>query len=150
MKVYFYKFTIFFLLLTGMIACIKEKERCEPFSLIAQGTQGSGTLINRNLVIKEQEEWGNLINNLSENVKNSFHETEIDFDNYQIIAVFDNVRNFGYWKIEVMCITECSDKITVNVKAYSSGGAASPQIISYPYHIIKIPASTKRIEFKHG
>ena len=99
MKIHFLKFTIIFLLLNGMLACSEEKENCEPFVLIGQShLSGDEGIPQQNIVINTQEEWECLIENIGEYKVQHIGETDIDFDNYQIIAVFD--KGLLFWRFE--------------------------------------------------
>ena len=146
------KFTIILLLLNGITACDKkEKDKCEPFVLIGQGSlhgNGSEGIPEQNIVISTQEEWEILMTTIGENEVKYFSETEIDFDEYQIIAAFDKVRGQGGWSIDITCITEYSDKIVATVLVKNNNKVVAPTVITQPYHIVKVPISMKRIDFK--
>ncbi|GHT48378.1 hypothetical protein AGMMS49965_26550 [Bacteroidia bacterium] len=112
---------------------------------------GSGREVipQQGIVIKTQSQWDNLKHAMDEvnNTSNSFLEKEIDFNNYQIIAVFDEVKGNGGWSIDITDIAEYFNTIVVTVKNLKTGDLTS--VITQPYHIVKIPASSKEIIFKH-
>jgi len=147
MKESFFKVTVIVLLLAGSFSSCKEKEKCEPFVLIGQDSlSGREGIPQQDIVITTQEEWEDLKITMI-NTEN-FRETEIDFEEFQIIAVFDKVRPSGSWKIAITCTTEYSDSITVTVHTIAPKGHDFSVEVQ-PYHIVKIPVTKKSIEFKY-
>ena len=118
-----------------------------PFSVIAQYFQWASAITkaygykNVNFVITNNTDWNYLLN--KKIVRSS--ETDIDFSEYRIIAVFDRVHGNGGWSIDITKILEFSDKIVVFVCNLETGNATS--VITDPYHIVKIPYSEKRVMF---
>ena len=151
------KYRTILLILAGIFAsCTKntDNETCEHFVCIAQGVHSNHNgNVSQNFIIRTQEEWENLkttmLNKLSFREFKIDSESDIDFDKYQIIAVFDKERTNGGWIIKVTFITEHSDRIVVTVKAYYLGWLIAPKVMTQPYHIVKIPVTTKRIDFKY-
>lgn len=101
-----------------------------------------------NLVIGSLTDWNNLISTIDNpnNVSANFTEIDIDFSEFQIIAVFDKLRNNGGWSIDVTTITENEDNLTVNIDNLQNGDLT--QIVIQPFHIIKIPINDKPIVFE--
>ena len=160
MKTKFLKITMIFLLLNGMFACGKEKKELEkiPFIQIGQGdlysyTEDERVFPKQNRLFSFQDEWERfiaMIDAYNSNVTDGFRETEIDFENYQIIAVIDDFHRSGSYIFEIKSIIDYSNRIIVTVLAKNnSKGGASPQMESQPYYIVKMPKSTKGIEFKY-
>jgi len=161
MKEFFFKVTVIVMLLAGSFSSCKEKEKCEPFVLIGQRSLSGGEGIPQQaIVIKTQEEWEDFKtvmnteyyqgqNTIKET--ESFSETEIDFDQYQIIAVIDEKRPDGCWGMAITCMIEHADKILVTIQVTSSLSKGFDCIMSehQPYHIVKIPITKKSIEFKY-
>jgi hypothetical protein len=136
----------FVVVLSVTTSCDKEDAIDIPIQTISQGSLGGDEGISKqNIVITSELEWLQLEEAISR--VDQFTKTEIDFSEYHIIAVFDEVRYNGNWNIEVTRIAEYPDRIVVNVKVHHPSGIAAPQIITQPYHIVKIPISSKRIEF---
>jgi len=75
-----------------------------------------------------------------------FTETNVDFENYTVIAVFDQVYSNGGHSIDITNITEYEANIVVTVENLQTGNAQS--IFTQPYHIVKIPKATKPIVFQ--
>ncbi|MDR0436766.1 MAG: protease complex subunit PrcB family protein [Bacteroidales bacterium] len=150
MKIQVLKLTAILLILVVILVSCKKEEKCMSFVTIAQGSLNvdvEEVSLQQGIVIKTQKEWEDLETIMDGMV--NFSETEIDFDKYQIIAVFDKVRYSGIWSIDVISITEHSNKIVVKARAYSLSGSTSPTVISRPYHIVKMPISSKEIELRY-
>lgn len=129
-----------------LAGCDKNENEITPIS-IAQGYEarfGGGTSEIQSFVIKTHAEWESLIKGVNQE---HFTETNIDFDKYQILAI-SKICPSLYWSISIKHITEYSDKIVatvyINAPKVPTGSA-----ITYPYHIVKIPATIKEVEFKY-
>jgi hypothetical protein len=115
--------------------------------LYGNGEEG---FLREGVAIKTDSEWEAFkqkINRVNNVVDNYFSETEIDFNDYQVIAVFDEVKGSGGWSIDITGITEWQDKIVVSVTNLKKGDAS--RAITQPFQIVKIPASEKEIEFEY-
>jgi hypothetical protein len=138
-----------------LIGCDKENKEFILQKInsinVAQGTlYGAGRegIVRQNLVIKDNDAWQNLINqmNVNNNVSETFTETDINFAEYKIIAMFDEVKGCGGWSIDVIDITEYSDKIVVTGSNLKTGNASS--VITQPFQVVKIPNSDKNVIFE--
>jgi hypothetical protein len=100
------------------------------------------------MIIKTQGEWDNLKAIMNSDPLSIYYiqGKEADFSNYQVIAVFDELRDTGGWSIDVTDITEYGDCITVTVQNIQKG-SINPAVIR-PFHIVMIPASDKKIVFQ--
>ncbi|MDR1371209.1 MAG: hypothetical protein LBJ72_13970 [Dysgonamonadaceae bacterium] len=100
------------------------------------------------MIIKTPGEWDNLIAVMNSDPLSSyyFQGKDVDFSNYQVIAVFDELRDKSGWSIDITDITEYEDCITVTVQNLQKG-SVNPATIR-PFHIIMIPASDKKIVFQ--
>jgi hypothetical protein len=155
-KIYLYLIAI---CLIGM-ACDKyEQPIDEEFPktitpvLIAQGElygNGDEGIPQQNIIITTSTEWHDLISKIksrNDNITDSFTEIDIDFTQYQIIAVFDDIKGNGGWSIDIIDITEYADSIVVTCKNKETGNET--RIITQPFQIVKIPTSSKNIIFYH-
>ena len=119
--------------------------------LIGKGNlygNGMENIPQQNVVITNQTEFNALIVSMdtANNVSNSFTSTTIDFSSYNVIAVFDSIKNNEGYRITIANITENVNNIIVSILT-----AYSPQVtsvITQPYHIVRIPKSTKLIVFQ--
>ncbi len=101
-----------------------------------------------NLVIKDLAEWNKLLVKLNLDIKpwQNAISTDIDFEKYQVIAVIDEIRNYGGYSIDITKITQTNNSISVKVEQLNSGGLTT--VITQPYHIVKIPKSNKKVVFE--
>ncbi|MGC6430330.1 MAG: protease complex subunit PrcB family protein [Jejuia sp.] len=118
------------------------------FTEIGEGAlsgDGSEGIAQSNIVIKNTTDWQNLITQMNSfnNVSSSFSETDIDFDNYLIIAVFLEVKPNG-WEVEITEVTENENSLVVSTKETEFVSS----VISQPYSIVKIRKTEKTIEFE--
>lgn len=135
------------LMLAGSFSCRTEKgySKLTPVE-IGTGIRGVGP--KQDLIITSQVGWENLIMAFEKYETDRFSETEIDFDNYMVIAIIDEVRPSTGWSIYIKDITEYSDKIIIIVDIKAPQGIAA-DMLTKPYYIAKIPVTAKSIEFKH-
>lgn len=108
---------------------------------------GAEGIEKSNLVIKTKTEWETLMQkmNTTTNITDNFTETDIDFNTYMIIAVFDSNRVLF------------SDTTIVKVNTYHNNNiniiytiVVSDATVSIPgqgFHIIKISISNKEVVF---
>ena len=120
-------------------------------TLISKGNlfgNGAEGIIEQNLIIADQISWNNLITqmNSANNVSNSFTETNIDFSEYTVIAVFDQIKVNGGHSLELNIISN-SENIIVSVTNLGASGNATA-LITQPYHIVKIKNSDLPILFE--
>ena len=115
--------------------------------LIAKGNlSGSENIKKQNTVITATgSEWDDFVwtvpafGPMPESIK------DVDFNQYQVIAVVDVIHSNGGWSLDITDITEYDDKIVVTYSNLKTGN--DTDALSQPYHIVKIPKSDKKIEF---
>jgi len=150
---------LYFFLLAICLTCVSCMETNTRYPrvitpvLIAQGElygNGQESITKQNLVIRTQEEWDNLLNamNSVNNVSNSFAETEIDFNSFMVIAVFDEVRGNSGCSINISNIIEYIDKIIVDVHIVTATSGAD--VMNQPFYIVKIPVIYNNIVFDYN
>lgn len=119
--------------------------------LIGKGNlygNGAENITRQNRVIYNTADWNSLMQQMDTRnpVSATFSETTIDFDNFQVIAVFDEIKNSGGHTIDITAIAENENNITVTVQNLNTGGATS--VMTQPFHIVKIPKSKKSVVFR--
>lgn len=114
-------------------------------NLFGAGAEG---ITEQNLIISNQTAWNNLITQMNSvnNVSDSFTETNINFNEYTIIAIFDQIRANGGYSIE-LSITRDSEHIVVNINKIVPEGNATT-VITQPFNITKIQNSDFPIIFE--
>lgn len=127
------------------VSCDKKEEKPTNinFTNIGKGSlNGSEGVSQSNIVISNTTDWQNLMNKMGSEI-DEFTETNIDFNAYQVIAIILEVKMNG-WDVEITSIVENTDKITVSKKETEYLTA----VVTQPYHIVKIPKTSKPIVFK--
>ncbi len=111
--------------------------------LFGNGEEG---IVQSNLVISQTEDWNALIEQMDSvnNTSNSFTEIDIDFSQFQVIAVFDEIRGSGGSSINITKIIENKDDITVFISSYSNNDLPA---VDQPFHIVKIKKTEKPFIF---
>ena len=114
-------------------------------NLFGNGDEG---IIKQNLEITDQNTWDNLISQMNSvnNVSDNFSEIDIDFSQYKVIAIFDEIRGSGGYSLELN-IKSNSENIIVNVTDVVPEGSAVA-VITQPFHIVKILNSDLPIIFE--
>ncbi|MFD2541188.1 protease complex subunit PrcB family protein [Lacinutrix gracilariae] len=114
-------------------------------NLYGNGDEG---IAEQNMVIQNQTDWNNLLTQIDavNTTSHTFTETDIDFSEYTIIAVFDQIRGNGGHSIDLN-ITSNQEVITVTVTHINPAGNAAT-VITQPYHIVKIEKSNLPIYFE--
>ncbi len=117
------------------------------FQLIGKGELIGNSLSQQNLVITSSAQWTTLLNTLdaNNNVSGGFTETNIDFNQYMVIAVFDQTYLNGGHSIDIIAVDETASNLEVNVEKLLQGNVTS--IVTQPYHIVKIPKIAKPVTF---
>lgn len=117
------------------------------FQLIGKGELIGNSLTQQNLVITNSAQWTTLLNTLdaNNNVSGGFTETNIDFNQYMVIAVFDQTYLNGGHSIDIIAVDETASNLEVNVEKLLQGNVTS--IVTQPYHIVKIPKIAKPVTF---
>jgi hypothetical protein len=100
-------------------------------------------LIGRNIVIKTSTEWEHLKTYLSEI---TFHETNIDFSTYHVLAIFDKSSAGSGTTIDITAIWEYADSIVVRLSNLQKTIVSN---VVLPFHIVKVPRFDKKIVFEY-
>ncbi|MEK7398156.1 MAG: protease complex subunit PrcB family protein, partial [Candidatus Poribacteria bacterium] len=113
---------------------------------IGIGTQ-SGYHKRSALVIKDNAEWEKIWNLHTSNLDQIPRIPAVDFKTEIVIAIFrGEFRTSGY-ATEITNITEFSDKIVVTVTETDENGGFVLDVLTYPFHIVKLKRSELPVEF---
>lgn len=146
------KISFLFLILFFTVSCSNDDDATVapqniiPSQIIKGRLNYNNTYGNDNIVITNAADWQTLMTNFStigviDNT--AFSETNIDFQNYMIIFVIE-VKN-GTTTLDITNIQENTNNIIVDVENLQVGLTAD---VAHPFHIVKIPKSTKPIVFQ--
>lgn len=115
--------------------------------LIGKGHLNYNTFYTKqNIVITNNSEWQTLLNNfnsINNNITATFTETNVDFNNYQIIVAID-AKNSST-SVDITNIIENTNNIAVTIQNLQLG---ITQDVANPFHIVKIQKSTKPVVFQ--
>ncbi len=114
---------------------------------IGKGTlSGSGleNIANEQLIVSDKITWDNLLIKIDaiNNTSSTFSETDINFENYIIIAVFEELKDGG-WTIDITTVLEQENNILVQLENLNTGDGTLVQ--EQPFHIIKVEKTNKVI-----
>ncbi|MGB8704383.1 MAG: protease complex subunit PrcB family protein [Gillisia sp.] len=146
--------TSFFILLISVLGCSTHDFPGDPVktTLIAKDIlygNGEEEIPEQNLVIRDSESWNELIKKMNSvnQVSDSFTQTDIDFTKFTVLAVFDKVENSGGYDITIEKVFDKDKALVVKIRKISPAGFVT-QVMTQPFHIIKIPATQKQVIFE--
>lgn len=135
-------------------ACNKDAtgpNNLEQILIVSGVLSGNGAeeIQQGNYVIENEFFWNTFITKMNtvNDESQNFTETEIDFDKFIILAVFDDVKSSGGHSVEIEELVEKEDAIEVIIKRASPSGIVT-HVICQPYYISKIQKPNKDIVFK--
>ena len=150
------KTPIFLVCLCALIMGCSEGDDPAAFVPVDATVIGTGNLFGngaegiseQNLVISTTEAWNDLLTQMNSvnNVTDDFTETNIDFNQYRVIAVFDEVRGNGGFRID-LDIWSDTNQIVVQVTDLAPQGNATT-VIAQPFHVVKIALSDLPVVFQ--
>lgn len=149
------KSIVIILLAAVIISCNSNDKNSEftnvEFTLIAQDNlygNGAEGIVEQNLIISNQTAWNDLIAQMNtvNNVSDNFTETDLNFSEHTIIAVFDEVKGNGGYSLELH-IRSNSENIIVKVTDLVPEGNATT-VMTQPFYIAKIQNSDLPILFE--
>ena len=126
---------------------IKEDDLMKiKFVEIGKGFTGINNNTSQNLVITSQENWNNSLNYFSDEAIEEFSEITINFEEYIIVVIItENKPDTGY-SVAINKILDSENDINVYSEISNSGNGYT--IIVQPFHIVKIPRTSKPIGFE--
>lgn len=134
-------------------SCSDNEDTIESKTSVTIHQIGKGNLMEdyvpqQNMVITNSTQWTQLLNDLDNvnNVSDGFTETNIDFNQYMVIAVFDQVYNNGGHSVDIITVDDNPQNIVVDVEKLLTGNVTS--VVTQPYHIVKIPKIAKPVIFQ--
>ena len=147
MKTLILIFISFFMLLS----CNNSDDSFSPQNitpiLIGKNSISNPSTPLQNSLITNQAQWDILLSTMNSvnNVSNNFTESSIDFNNFDIVAVFRNPISNSSSTVDITSIVETENQRVVTVQNLIDGVSAD---VAQPFHIVKIPKSTKPIVFQ--
>lgn len=148
------KYLLFVFVLTfSVLSCnntVQSSQEPVTTTLISKGElygNGAEGILSSQLVINDTTSWNALVDQMNSvnTVSDSFSETDINFSDFTIIAVFDEIKGNGGYGID-LTVSSNAENITVNVTHLSPEGNAIT-VMTQPYHIVKIPKAVLPVVF---
>lgn len=118
------------------------------FLLIGKGNLVGNYVPQQNTIITNSIQWNNFLNQIDSTTHQtsaSFITTYVDFNDYMVIIVVDEMYNNGGHSIDITSMEEHPQYINIYVEKLLHGNATS--VITQPYHIVKIPKTSKSLIF---
>lgn len=142
------------LVLSFLMFSCGNKEKSESvkeisFSTISQGDlkgNGKESIEKSKLIISDTDAFKVLVSKIN-NVNDEISPIPaVNFDQSIVLAVFDDIKSHGGHSIDITKVTEHQDRFVVEVERLNTGGMLT--IMTQPYHLVKIPKTSKPIIFK--
>ncbi|MFL9833510.1 protease complex subunit PrcB family protein [Chryseobacterium terrae] len=136
------------------ISCRDEEEENSDvknqieFQLIGKGNLIGNYVSQQNTIITNSLQWSSFLNKIDSTTyptSASFITTHVDFNEYMVIIVVDETYPSGGHSIEITKMEDYPQYINIHVEKSLNGNATS--FITQPYHIVKIPKTTKSLIF---
>ena len=156
LKFLFFSLAIFTLL--GITACCTTEETVQgnielPINLdikeINQGVlTGNGEEpvgFETGYVVQTEKEWEILREKMNA-VNFAQGKVSIDFEQSTVLAYFDKIRPNGGYSIELTQVIESDGMIKAMYRSTAPTGMAT-DIMTQPFHIVKIPKTRKTVKF---
>ncbi|WP_115460884.1 protease complex subunit PrcB family protein [Winogradskyella aurantiaca] len=148
------KYLIFVLVLTfSVLSCnntVQSSQEPVTTTLISKGElygNGAEGILSSQRVINDTSAWNSLLDQMNSvnTVSDSFSEIDINFSEFTVIAVFDDIKGNGGYGID-LAVSSTNETIIVDVTHLSPEGNAIT-VMTQPYHIIKIPKALLPVVF---
>lgn len=151
MKTISFRLLTLFLVLV-LFGCNKVDEGLQTETAIAFIEIGNNALYGNgqegitqsNMIISNPTDWQNLMSQMNtiNTATANFKETEIDFDEFTVIAIFLDVKGSG-WEIKIKEVVE--NENAIHISTLETKYATT--VMTQPFHLIKIPKTEKTIVF---
>ncbi|WP_294818869.1 protease complex subunit PrcB family protein [uncultured Flavobacterium sp.] len=136
---------------SGPIATTNNGPVAVTFTEIGnQELMGSENFEVPRLVIDNEADWNALKAqmDLYNPYSAGFTENDIDFSQYKVIAVIDELRTSGGYDITIASVSRDREQITVHIEHSDSGPGNAASVLTQPFHIVKIPYSPLPVVFE--
>lgn len=139
---------IFCIIVCSCISNDDAQNTTVEFTTIGKGDlNGSENIEKSNVIVSNSTQWNDLLVKIGNSkVSNLFTETNIDFNDYQVIAVFDKVYTNGGNSIDITSVYKMEIGIGIKIENLAPGGVNS--VITQPFHVVKIKKTNSQIFFK--
>ncbi|TDS55303.1 protease complex subunit PrcB family protein [Myroides indicus] len=134
----------------------KQSSDFEPVAVeeILNGNLSGGDRVGigqENRVIVTVVDWQELIDQIdyieggNESIIRILENVSIDFQQEEVLAVFEEVKTTGGYSIDITNVEEREKEVVVTIERLKKGG--DDTVITQPFHIVKIPKINKSVVF---
>lgn len=117
------------------------------FTEIGTGFTDLNDNIEQNLLITTETDWNTLLNYFPNYIVDGYiNETNIDFNDYSIIAIISENQPSSGFSVNITSIEENDNLIIVYSEIQNSGSGYTG--FFQPFQIVKIPVTNKPVEFE--
>ena len=102
---------------------------------------------DQNTIIKSQSEWESFKNQINLN-NDLLIESDIDFNQYDVIVVLDQIRESGGYCVEVDYVESPSELKVMVTKVLPGPNDIFTQMFTLPFYMAKIPKNNLSIVFE--
>jgi hypothetical protein len=106
----------------------------------------SGVPAERLVVVKDAASWAALWTEYTANVMPQPAIPAVDFNTRMVIGVFLGARPDGCYSVSITQVLQDSTDLSIEYSEVRSQGACI-QVITYPSHIISLPATSGAVQF---
>lgn len=96
------------------------------------------------IVIVNETHWNNIKTHIQ---SGDLLEENIDFDEYNVIAVIDEVQSSGGYEVEIESVVEHEDEIVVETEFSDTPEGGVTLALTRPFHFVKVEKFDKTVEF---
>ncbi|UWY29125.1 protease complex subunit PrcB family protein [Flavobacterium sp. TR2] len=136
---------LIFSILLLLVSCDNDElpQSDVPFALVAKGDSfpNDQSIAQRHLVIKDAKTWNKFMKEMNFSI-----EKNIDFSQYQVIAVIDKTQPNDGHSIDIVEMTENRNTIIVKVEKLKNGNLTKKS--SRPYDVVKTAKTDKKVVFE--
>jgi hypothetical protein len=124
------------------------KEEAVPFVTISKGIT-SGVTGRSFLAIRTAQEWQDIWQQHSSHLTASPNLPPVDFSKEMVIAIFQGTRTTGGFSVEILRVEKSGEKLLVCYQErVPSPGSLVAQVLTQPYHIIKLQGTEGEVIFQ--
>ena len=132
-------------LLLAVVLLAALPQQTVTFSTVVKGDGLSSSIPRQSVTIRGEARWNKLWDTLNE----PGDAPEIDFRRHMLIAVTQGRQPSGGHDIRIRRITREQGMWVVSVvETEPSTGCPSSGVITSPYHVVRVPRSTRNVSFE--
>jgi hypothetical protein len=101
------------------------------------------------LTVRNEADWLKLWSELNASANPTATLPSIDFEKEMVVGAFLGMKSTGGYSVSITKVLETEKCLEVYVSLHKpSPGAMVTQALTQPYHIVKLPATSKEVTYK--